>query len=209
MPNINQLSARGGIQPQDQLGYWSQINGQPRRTSVSDLIALITQGLVLNNGLLSASSLYALRRTQSESVAIATTPTVITPWDANGSSVLPVGGTSLTQNVTTGLMQATRVIQACEFWIALLGSVPSPRVLTLQLQTGPLGGTLFTSEFESIQVGTGNAQSFHFAGILQNPNNVNDEINVGDVIQLVASADQATTLSLTRASFIVRPLDGA
>ncbi|MGN8190281.1 hypothetical protein ACTJLD_30290 [Burkholderia sp. 22088] len=176
---------------------------------MSDLIECVQDNLTFPNGLLSASSLYALRRTQSESIAIGTTPTVITPWDANGASVLPAGGQSLTQNVVTGLMQATRAIAACEIWVALLGSVPSPRVLTLQLQTGPVGGTLFTSEFESIQVGTGNAQSFHFAGILQNPNNVNGEINVGDVIQLVASADQATTLSLTRASFIVRPLDGA
>lgn len=209
--NINQLSNRGGIQPQDQLAYWNQNNGQPRRTSVADLITLITQGLVLNNGLLNASSLYALRRTQAESVAVGTTPTIITPWDANGASVLPLGGQSLAQNVVTGIMQATRQIQACEFWIALQGSVPSPRVLTLQLQTGPstVSATLFTSEFESIQTGTGAAQSFHFAGILQNPNNPNSVINQGDVIQLVASADQATTLSLSRASFIVRPLDGA
>ncbi|MCA8326126.1 hypothetical protein [Burkholderia cepacia] len=209
MTNINQLSRRGRIRPQDQIGYWDQGSGQPRRASVSDLIECVQDGLTFPSGLLTASSLYALRRTQAESVAIATTPTVIAPFDANGNSVLPMGGTSLTQNVTTGLMQATRAIQACDFWIALLGSVPSPRVLTLQLQTGPVGGTLFTSEFESIQVGTGNAQSFHFAGILQNPNNPNGVINMGDVIQLVASADQATTLSLTRASFIVRPLDGA
>ncbi|TDV06063.1 hypothetical protein [Paraburkholderia caballeronis] len=209
MPNINQLSRRGSIRPQDQIAYWDQNNGQPRRAAVWDLIECVQDGLRLENGLLNASSLYALRRTQAESIAIVMTPTVITPWDANGASVLPMGAQSITLNVTTGLMQATRTIQACEFWIALQGSVPSPRVLTVQLQTGPSGGPLFASEFESVQAGTGAAQSFHLAGILQNPNNVNGQINAGDVIQLVASADAATTLSLTRASFIVRPLDGA
>lgn len=209
MTNINQLSRRGRIRSQDQIAYWDQCNGQPRRASVGDLIECVQDGLTFPTGLLSASSLYALRRTASESIAIATTATIITPWDANGSSVLPAGGTSLTMNVVTGIMQAARAIQACEFWVALQGSVPSPRVLTLQLQTGPVGGPFFTSEFESVQSGNGNAQSFHFAGILQNANNVNGQINQGDVIQLVASADQATTLSLTRASLFLRPLDGA
>lgn len=209
MTNINQLSRRGRVRSQDQIPYWDQHAGQPKRASVWELIECVQDGLTFPSGLLTASSLYALRRTQAESIAIATTPTVITPFDANGNSVLPTGGQSLTLNVMTGLMQATRAIQACEFWIALQGSVPSPRVLTLQLQTGPVGGTLFMSEFESVQTGTGAAQSFHFAGILQNPNNVNGQLNLGDTIQLVASADEATTLSLIRASFIVRPLDGA
>lgn len=207
--NINQLSPDRQLSTADQFAVWNQNSGQPRKASISQLVALVIANLQMPNGLLNASSLYALRRTQSETLNLTTTPAVVTPYDANGSSVLPLGGQSLTQNVVTGLMQATREIQALDFWIALTGSLPSPRVMTLQVQTGPVGGPLYTSEFESVQVGTGNAQAFHFAGVLQNPNNINGQIDQGDIVQLVASADAATTLLISRVSFIAQPLDGA
>lgn len=207
--NINQLSQDSQLQTSDLIAIWSQGNGQPRQASLSQLVALVLANFTLSSGgLLTGSSLYSLRRTQAENLALTTAPVVVTPYDANGNSVLNAGGQSLTQNVTTGLMQATRAIKGCQFWVALVGSLPSPRVLTLQLQTGPLGGPLFTSEFEAIAVGTGSNQCYAFSGILQNPNNVNGQINTGDIIQLVASADSATNLSISRASLIVQPLDG-
>jgi hypothetical protein len=206
--NINQLSPDRQLSTSDQFAVWSQSAGQPRKAPISQLVALVIANLQMPNGLLNASSLYALRRTQAETLALTTVPAIVTPYDANGNSVVPVGGTSLTQNVVTGLFQATRAIEALDFWVALVGSLPSPRVLTLQVQTGPVGGPFYTSEFESVSIGTGNAQSFHFAGVLQNANNINGQIDQGDIIQLVASADQATTLSISRASFIAQPLDG-
>ncbi|BAO04673.1 hypothetical protein KMC49_gp19 [Ralstonia phage Firinga] len=207
--NINQLSQDSQIQTSDLIAIWSQGNGQPRQASLSQLLSLLQSGFTFSSGgLLLAASLYALRRTTAETLALTTTPAIVTPYDANGNSVLNSGGQSLTQNVTTGLMQATRAIKGCQFWVALVGSLPSPRVLTLQLQTGPVGGPLFTSEFEAIVTGTGANQCYTFSGILQNPNNVNSQINLGDIIQLVASADAATTLSISRASLIVQPLDG-
>lgn len=209
MSNINQLSARGRMRPQDQIAYWDQMNGQPRRASVWELIELVTDGIKLKNGLLNASSLYTMRRTQAGTLDLTTAPAVVMPYDANGNTVLPPGGTSLTQNVTTGLLQATRAIEALNLWVALDGTLPSPRVMTLQVQTGPVGGTLYTSEFQSIQTGTGTAQVFHFAGVLQNPNNINGQIDQGDIIQLVATADEATTLSISRVTLIAQPLDGA
>jgi hypothetical protein len=208
MTNINQLSRRGRIRPQDQIAYWDQNNGQPRRASVWDLIQCVQDGLMLQNGLLNASSLYALKRTQAETLALTTVPTIVAPFDANGNSVLPLGGQSLTLNVTTGVMQATRVIQALEVWAVIDGSLPSPRVLTLGLQTGP-GISPYTTPLGVVRAGTGNADVYQFAGIVQNPNNVNGQINVGDAIQLVASADEATTLSISAMQFICRPLDGA
>ncbi|MEZ7524010.1 hypothetical protein [Burkholderia vietnamiensis] len=209
MGNINQLSSDTQLQISDQIAIWNQNFGQPRKASLSALVALVLANLQMPNGLLNASSLYALRRTQAETLALTTAPAVVAPYDANGNSVLPLGGQALTQNVVTGLMQATRAIQAVDFWVSLVGSLPSPRVLTLQLQTGPVGGPLYTSEFESVLTGTGNTQCAHFAGVLQNPNNVNGQINQGDIIQLVASADAATTLTILRVSLIAQPLDGA
>lgn len=206
---INQLSAVRRLSLSDAIAVWKNRAGQPRQVSVSELVDLVIDNLQMPNGLLNASSLYALRRTQAETLALTATPAIVTPYDANGNSVLPMGGQSLTQNVVTGLFQATRAIQAMDFWVALVGSLPSPRVMTLQVQTGPVGGPLYTSEFESVQTGTGNPQSFHFAGVLQNPNNINGQINQGDIVQLVASADAATALSISRVSFIAQPLDGA
>lgn len=206
---INQLSADTTPQLSDQIALWSTNNGQPRRVSLSALLATLQGALLMPNGLLNASSLYALRRTQAENLALTAAPAIVTPYDANGNSVLPMGGESLTLNVVTGLMQATRVIQALDFWVALDGSLPSPRVLTLQVQTGPVGGPFYTSEFQSVKTGTGNPDCFHFAGVLQNPNNINSQINQGDIVQLVATADAATTLSISRVSFIAQPLDGA
>jgi hypothetical protein len=208
MSNINQLSSDTLPSLSDQVAIWSQGNGQPRKMSLSALVALVQSSLAIPNGILNSASLYSLKRTQAETLALTTVPAVVAPYDANGGAVLPMGGQSLTQNVVTGLMQATRVIRALDFWIALDGSLPSPRVLTVQVQTGPVGGPLFTSEFQSVGVGTGNAQSFHFAGVLQNPNNINSQINMGDIVQLVASADAATTLTISRVSFIAQPLDG-
>lgn len=207
--NINQLSQDSQLQTSDLIAIWSQGNGQPRQASLSQLLALFTANFSLSSGrLLQAGSLYSLRRTQAENLALTTIPAVVSPYDANGNSVLNAGGQALTQNVTTGLMQATRAIKGCAFWVSLVGSLPSPRVLTLQLQTGPLAGPLFTSEFEAIAVGTGSNQCYAFSGVLQNPNNVNGQINFGDIIQLVASADVSTTLSISRATMIVQPLDG-
>ncbi|WP_104656534.1 hypothetical protein [Ralstonia insidiosa] len=207
--NINQLTQDSQLSVSDLIAVWSTGNGQPRQASLSQLLALFQSAFVFSTGgLLLAGSLYALRRTQAENLALTTTPAIVAPYDANGNTVLNAGGQSLTQNVTTGLLQATRAIKACQFWVSLVGSLPSPRVLTLQLQTGPAGGTLFTSEFEAIAPGTGANQCYTFSGILQNPSNVNAQINLGDIIQLVASADAATTLSISRASLIVLPLDG-
>lgn len=209
MSNINQLSPDISPQLADQLAIWNQNAGQPRKVALSALLSLFQSSFVFSTGgLLLASSLYALRRTQTENVALTTTPAVIAPYDANGASTLKTGGQTLTENVTTGILQATRAIKACAFWVALIGSLPSPRVLTLQVQTGPVGGPMYTSEFQAIIAQTGASQVFSFSGILQNPNNVNAQINVGDVIQLVASADAATMLSLSRATLIVQPLDG-
>lgn len=209
MSNINQLSPDISPQGSDQLAIWNQNAGQPRKVSLSAILSLFESSFTFSaGGLLLAGSLYALRRTQAENVALTTTPVPIAPYDANGATTLNQGGQTLTENVTTGVMQATRAIKACAFWVALVGSLPSPRVLTLQVQTGPVGGPLYTSEFQALIAQTGASQAFSFSGILQNPNNVNSQINAGDVIQLVASADAATTLSLTRASLIVQPLDG-
>lgn len=208
MANINQLSSDISPQLSDQLAIWNQNSGQPRKVSLSAILTLLQGALQIPNGLLNASSLYMLRRTTAETLALTAAPAVVAPFDANGASVLPLGGQALTQNVTTGVLQATRNIEALDFWVALVGSLPSPRVLTLQVQTGPVGGPFFTSEFQSVVTGTGVTQAFHFAGVLQNPNNVNGRINEGDVVQLVASADAATTLSIVRATLIAQPLDG-
>jgi peptidoglycan hydrolase-like protein with peptidoglycan-binding domain len=210
MTNINQLSPTRELSTSDQFAVWYQRAGQPRKASISDLIALVMENLQLANGLLTAASLYSLKRTQAEVLALTASPVVVAPYDANGNSVLPLGGTALTLNVLTGVMQATRAIQAAEVWGVVVGSVPSPRVLTLGLQTGPGGGSgIYTSPLEVVRVGTGNNDCFSFSGILQNPNNVNGQIDAGDVVQLVASADQATNLSISAVQFIVRPLDGS
>lgn len=208
MSNINQLSSDTTPQLSDQIAIWNQNSGQPRKASLSSVLALLQSALTLPSGILSAASLYGLRRTQAENLALTAIPVVVAPYDANGNSIVKLGGQALTLNVVTGLMQATRVIQALDFWVALDGSLPNPRVLTLQVQTGPVGGALYTSEFQAVKVGTGAADCYNFAGVLQNPNNVNSVINTGDIIQLVASADQATTLAINRVTFVAQPLDG-
>ena len=208
--NINQLCQDSQLSTSDQIAIWNQQSGQPRKASLSAVVSLVLANLALPNGLLTASSLYSLKRTQAEVLAISAQPVVVGPYDANGNTVLPLGGQSLALNVVTGVMQATRAIQALEVWGVIEGSLPSPRILTLGLQTGPGGGSgIYTSPLEVVKAGTGNADCFHLAGILQNPNNVNGQINSGDLIQLVASADQATNLSISAIQFIVRPLDGA
>ncbi|WP_186267817.1 hypothetical protein [Burkholderia gladioli] len=209
MSNINQLAPDTTPQLSDQLAIWAQNQGQPRKVSLSALLSLLESSFTFSTGgLLLAGSLYSLRRTQAETIALTSTPAVIAPFDANGASVVNMGGTSLTQNILTGVMQATRPIKAVQFWVALVGSVPASNTITLALQTGPVGGPLYTSEFQSIAPTTGGSQALHFAGILQNQNNPNSQINTGDIIQLVASVSSAANLSLSRASVIVQPLDG-
>jgi hypothetical protein len=208
MANIGQLAQDTSPQLQDQIAIWSTSNGQPRQCSLGALASLILGGVSLPRGLLSAASTYALRKTVAGTQALTATPAIITTYDPNGATVLPVGGTALTQNVVTGLMQATRAIAGVNFSVSLVGSIASPRVLTLQVQTGPVGGPLYTSEFEAIAQGTGNAQCWTFQGFLQNPNNVAGQLNVGDIIQLVAAADQAATLNITKVTFLAQPVDG-
>ena len=208
MSNINQLAADTTPQLSDQIAIWNQSSGQPRKCSLSALQTLLLGSVSLPRGLLSAASVYALRKTVAGTQNLTATPSIITTYDANGASVIPLGGTALTQNVVTGLMQATRAIAGISFQVALVGSIASPRVLTLQIQTGPVGGTLYTSEFESILTGTGATQCYTFDGLLQNPNNVNGQINVGDIVQLVASSDQAATLNITKVTFLAQPIDG-
>ncbi|MEM5405809.1 hypothetical protein [Paraburkholderia unamae] len=169
MSNIGQLAQDVSPQLQDQIAIWSTQNGQPRQCSLSALATLILGGVSLPRGLLSAASTYALRKTVAGTQNLTATPSIITTYDPNGATVLPVGGTALTQNVVTGLMQATRAIAGVNFSVSLVGSIASPRVLTLQVQTGPVGGTLYTSEFEAIAQGTGNAQCWTFQGFLQKP----------------------------------------
>lgn len=208
--NINELSPTRRLSTSDQFAVWDQRAGQPRKASISELVDLVLANLNFPNGLLSGSSLYSLTRTQAETLAVGPSAVVVAPYDANGNTVLPLGGQSVTLNVVSGVMQATRTIQAAEVWAVIEGSLPSPRVLTLGIQTGPGGGGgIYTSPLEVVKTGTGNGDCYHFAGVLRNPNNVNGQINAGDLIQLVASADQATTLSISAAQFIVRPLDGA
>ncbi|VVE59462.1 hypothetical protein PIN31009_05545 [Pandoraea iniqua] len=208
MANINQLSADTNPQLSDQVAIWSQNNGQARKVSLGALLDLLQANLQLPDGLLNASSLYSLIRSQAVALPVGTVAVTVAPFDANGNTVLNIGGQSLTLNVLTGVMQATRDIAAADFWVALDGSLPAGRTLTLQLQTGPVGGPLHTSQFQTIKAGTGNADCFHFSGVLRNPNNVNGRINEGDIIQLIASADASTTLSISRASVTMRPLDG-
>ena len=209
MTSINQLCVDATPQLSDQMAIWGQQAGQPRKIALSALLELFGANFQLSpGGLLLGSTLYALRRTTAENIALTNVPAPIAPFDANGASETNQGGTALTMNVTTGAMQATRAISAAAFWVALIGSAPASDVITLALQTGPVGGPLYTSEFQAIQTATGTTQAFQFAGILQNPNNVNGRINVGDTIQLVASSSVNGNLSLSRASVIVQPLDG-
>lgn len=176
---------------------------------MSALQTLLLGGVTLPRGLLSAASTYALRKTVAGTQNLTAAPQVITTYDPNGATVLPLGGTALTQNVVTGLMQATRAIAGVNFQVSVVGSIVAPRILTLQVQTGPVGGPLYTSEFEVISTGTGATQCWHVVGFLQNPNNINGQLNVGDIIQLVASADQAATLNITKVTFLAQPVDGA
>lgn len=208
MANISQLASDTTPQLSDQIAIWNQSSGQPRKVSLSALQTLFNGGVTLPRGILSAASVYALRKTVAGTQALTATPSIIMTYDANGATVLPVGGTALTQNVVTGLMQATRAISGLNFSVSLVGSIASPRILTLQVQTGPVGGPLYTSEFEAITQGTGNAQCWTFSGFLQNPNNVAGQLNVGDIVQLVASADQAATLNITKVTFLAQPVDG-
>lgn len=208
MANISQLAVDSSPALSDLIAIWSTNNGQPKQVSLSALQTLLLGSVSLSRGLLSASSVYALRKTVAGTQNLTTAPQIITTYDPNGNTVLPVGGTALTQNVVTGLMQATRAIAGLNFKVALVGSLPSPRILTLQVQTGPVGGTLYTSEFEAIAQGTGNTQCWTFDGFLQNPNNVAGQLNVGDIVQLVASADSAATLSITKVTFLAQPVDG-
>jgi hypothetical protein len=208
MSNINQLSVDASPQLSDLIAIWSTNNGQPKQVSLSALQSLLLGGVALPRGLLSASSIYALRKTVAGTQNLTATPQVITTYDPNGATVLPVGGTALTQNVVTGIMQATRAIAGLNFEVSVIGSISNGTVQTLQVQTGPLGGMLFTSEFEDISVGTGNTQCWKFSGFLQNPNNVAGQINVGDIIQLVASVSANATLNITKVTFLAQPVDG-
>ena len=208
MSNINQLLVDAAPQLSDLIAIWNTNNGQPRQVSLSALQSLLLGSVSLPRGLLSAASVYALRKTVAGTQALTAIPSVITTYDPNGATVLPLGGTALTQNVVTGLMQATRPIAGVNFEVAVIGSITNGTVQTLQVQTGPVGGPLFTSEFEDISVGTGNTQCWKFSGFLQNPNNVAGQLNVGDIIQLVASVSANATLNITKVTFIAQPVDG-
>jgi hypothetical protein len=95
------------------------------------------------------------------------------------------------------------------FYVALTGTWPTNRDLTLAVLVGP-DSLPFESAFQFIGAGRGGSApvTAAFGGPTSNLNSPGGTILAGEKVRLVARFNTADTLNIERLSFVVQTLDG-
>jgi hypothetical protein len=210
MTSINNLTSQGTVTGSDQFPVYSNGNGDTRRVSGQAIKEFVEADFVPAGGILNISGFYSMRKTPVSPVtlAIGTGYTNIPNYDAP-VQVFPSDRTSIVGMTTIGEFVATRDIAAAMFWVALTGSWPTTRDLTVAVLVGT-----DTSPFESGSkfIGSGRGGGLlataNFSAPVVNQNNPFGTIRAGEKIRLVAKMSVADNLDLTRLAFVVQTLDG-
>lgn len=206
MPTINQLSATNQLQPGDLVPIYSSTNGDARKASMSLVKEFIQEDFVPAGGLLAISGIYAMRKTTSSTVAIGTSYANFANYET--PLVFPAGRDSIAGMETVGEFVAQRDIAAVMFWVAITGTWPTNRDLTLAILVGA-DANPFESTVKFIGAGRGaNVATAAFSAPVVNLNNPGGTIKAGEKIRLVAKMNTADNLDLQKMAFIVQTLDG-
>lgn len=208
MPTINQLSAVDSLSGSDLLPIYSQTNGDARKTSLNSVKEFVEDGFNLQGGILAISSLFSLRKTTQQVVAIGTSYSNIANWDSD--LIVPSNDrTTLSLSKVIGEFVATRDISHLMMNVLLTGSWPSNRDLTLGVLIGT-DANPYESSFKFIGAGRGggNPVTAAFSGPAANLNNGGNVIREGEKIRLVAKFNVADNLIIDRAVVTLQTLDG-
>jgi len=206
MTTFNQLSEASSLSTSDQLPVYSTANGQPRKASIAALQTLIQDGLTLPSGLFTGARVYGLRSTTSTAQAITTSYSLIN--NQNQAIAIPSDGDSIYVDTSTGYMTALRDISSALFFATIEADFPTGRYLTSAVIVGPDSDT-FDCDFKETSHGASGApQTLSFSGILLNFDNPFGTIKAGDKIKLSAKINTNDTVTFTRTSLVVIPLDG-
>lgn len=207
MPTINQLATADVLVGADQVPIYSSENGDARKTSLNAIKEFVNTPDDGIEGILAISSLFVLRKTTPVTIAVGTSFQNIDNYDSS-PFIVPSGRTSLSPSAVIGEMVATRDIAAVQFHVALNGTWPTNRDLTLGILLGS-DANPFESSFGFVGAGRGaNTVSASFSGISANLNNGGNVIRAGEKIRLVAKFNTADNLTLNKVAFEVQPLDG-
>lgn len=210
MPTINQLSSIDTLSSGDQIPVYSASNGDARKASMSAIKDFVQTDFVPDGGILAISGFYSMRKVPAAPVtlAIGTNYANFASYDAP-AIVSPAGRTSIAGMTVLGEFVMQRDVAAVMFWVAMTGTWPANRDLTLAVLLGP-DATPYesASKFVGAGRGAGNLVSSMFGSPAVNFNNPGGIIKAGEKVRLVAKMNVADNLDLTRLTFVVQTLDG-
>lgn len=211
MPQVNQLNTDTNLSLSDLIALYSVNNSDLRKASLSSLLALLQSNLTLPNGLLSAASLYIMRTGAAPlayNATVAQAP--VAPMDPTLNFIQPSGAVAFSPNPATGQFFAARNVKAAIINVNVAMTYVSARRLVLQVCTGPVGNpTQFKTPIAFAGIGQDANQMYaNFTGIVYNPNNMNGQLNLGDIVEVAASIDVAAVVTLQSMSIQLQPMDG-
>jgi hypothetical protein len=207
MPTINKLSAVSVVSGSDLLPIYSAENGDARKASLNVIKNFVEEDFELQGGLLAISSIFGLRKTVADSIALTADYQNIADYDS--SLITPSDRISLSASTVIGEFVATRDISHIQFWVTLTGTWPANRDLSLAVLVGT-DAAPYESSFKYVGAGRGpgNVVTASFSGPAANLNNGGNLIREGEKVKLVAKFNIADTLELSRLAFVVQTLDG-
>lgn len=212
MSDINQLAADSSLSLGDQLAIFSTNNGDTRRMSLSTLLAFLQSNLLIPGGILSAASLYNMRAPVAglPVVNVTTVAAPIANQDPTLNIALPATNTAFFINAPTGQFIAQRNVRVALMNFNIAMTYAAARLLKLQIATGPVSNPLqYLTPIAWQALGQTATQMYaNAAGVVYNPNNINGQINTGDIVQLVASIDVNAAIAIQALSTQIQPLDG-
>ncbi len=205
---INRLSNTPTISGSDQIPIGQNSSGQDRRVAASALKEFVQEDFVPAGGILAISGFYSIRKTTPVTIAVGTAYANFTNYESP-VGVFPAGRDSIAGMIVVGEFVAARDIAAVMFWVAMTGTWPNTRDLTLGVLVGTDANPYESaSKFIGAGRGGGSPISAMFGSPAVNQNNPGGTILAGEKIRLVAKMNTADNLDLTRLTFAVQTLDG-
>lgn len=204
---IDRLSGIDAITGGDQLAMYSAAQGGDRKIPFSVVQDALRADLPLPASILDISSYFTMRITTPVAVAVGTTYANIPNYNSNFA--LPSDRTGIAASLVVGEFICSRDVAAVQFFVALNGTWPTNRDLSLAVYVGT-DASPFESAFQFIGAGRGGGApvTATFSGPTSNVNNPGGIIKAGEKIRLVAKFNTADTLNITRLSFVTQTLDG-
>lgn len=205
---IQRLPSVDVVSLSDQVPLGSSAAGIDVKAPLSQIKDAILDGFAPEGGILSMSGFYSMRVSTPVNVSVGTAYANIPNYDAT-PLVFPSGRNSIAPMTVLGEFVAQRDIAGAMFWVALTGTWPTTRDLTLAVLVGA-DASPFESSFQFVGAGRGGAApvTAAFSGPTVNLNHPGGVIQEGEKIRLVAKMSVADTLALTKLAFVVQTLDG-